>query len=224
MHFLILVAGTNEPSNAAFLATTFGAALASYGHDVTTTRLNDLAIGHFSLQCYEQDFQHEEDLLRIRDAIHEADGVVIATPIWNFAVPAHLKNLIDRLGTFYLDTETRSKGQLNGKPFFCLFTGGAPAAAWTGMMKFTTSFMPDALRYFGANPVGSFYEGKCMVGRGKFGLIVDQRPQTLARVRGEAQSFLQTCDACVKTGKIPLRFRTKGMLMGLGDRMMKKMF
>lgn len=222
MRFLTLIAGTNEPSNSALLAQTFSNTLSSHGHNITTIRLKDTTIDHFTLACYASDFKHEDDLLRIRDAIDAADGIVIAMPIWNFAVPAHLKNLIDRLGTFYLDVETRSRGLLNGKPFYCIFTGGAPTPAWTGMMKFTTSFVPDSLRYFGANPVGSFFEGKCVTGRGTFGLVVDKRPQTLDRIRAEAQHFLTIVTSYARTGKAPLRYRLKGMLMHWIDRMLRK--
>jgi len=224
MHFLILAAGTNNPSNSAFLATTFGDELSSRGNEVTTIRLNDLEIGHFSLESYEQDHAHEDDLLRVRDAIDAADGVVIATPIWNFGVPAHLKNLIDRLGAFFLDAETHSKGQLDGKPFFFLFTGGAPAPAWKGMLRRTTSSLSEGLRYFGASPVGTFFEGKCTLGRGKFGLVVDKRPETLALVRKKSVEFTEIVETYKKTGKAPLKQRIVYKCMKVGERMMKKVF
>ena len=104
--------------------------------------------------------------------VENASGLVIATPVWNFGVPAHLKNFIDRMGSFALD-ETRSRGTLNGKPFYIIFTGGAPKPAWTGLMKKTTAFVPEALRYFGATYIGHHFEPKCVKGRGKFGLVVD---------------------------------------------------
>ena len=159
--------------------------------------------------------------MKIQKSIQCADGIVIATPIWNFGVPAHLKNFIDRMGSFALD-ETRSKGTLNGKPFYFIFTGGAPAPAWKGMMRKTTSFVQEGLRYFGASPVGTFFEGKCTLGRGKFGLVVDQRPETLERCRKEAKQFALVVQKYAETGKPPLKQNLIGKCMKCGEAILKK--
>ena len=83
---------------------------------------------------------------RIEQLVQQSDGVVIASPLWNFSVPGHLKNLIDRMGSFCLDSESRSLGMLKGKPFYCILTGGTPIAAWYGLQKKTVSHLPVSIR------------------------------------------------------------------------------
>ena len=125
------------------------------------------------------------------------------------------------MGSFGLD-ESRSRGTLAGKPVQLIFTGGAPAPAWHGMMKQTTSFMQEGLRYFGMTPVGSFFEGKCTKGRGKFGLVVHERPETIERVKKMAIDFGMIVQRYKKTGQPPLSENIKGKIMKIGERILKK--
>jgi NAD(P)H-dependent FMN reductase len=224
MKITIIVAGTNEPSNSNYLADIAIDEISKMeGATCEKIRLQDFKIDHFTLDCYKSDYPHEEDFVKIQKLIEGSDGLLIATPIWNFGVPAHLKNIIDRIGSFGLD-ETRSKGTLNGMPFAIIYTGGAPEPAWKGMMRLTTSFVREGLRYFGAVPVSTFFEGKCTKGRGKFGLVVDERPETLERVRVFARNFGAIVQKYVETGQPPAVEKTKGIIMKLGEWIMKKMF
>src|SRR3989338_4220001 len=135
---LVLVAGTNDPSNCDTLAEAFTEGLRHVPEtEINKVFVRDLHIDHFTLDHYREGGPEEEDFRKIRSLVLDADGIVVATPIWNFSVPAHLKNLIDRMGTFALDRETRSDGQLGGKPCCFLFTGGAPVPAWKGLQRFT---------------------------------------------------------------------------------------
>ncbi len=206
MRLLILIGGTNDPSNADTLADAFAeGAKQIAGTQIEKIRLKDLRIDHFTLACYEPATDQGEDFRRIEQAVKSADGVLIATPIWNFGVPAHLKNLIDRMGRFALD-DTHSLGTLGGKPFYLLYTGGTPAAAWP-LQKRTTSHMPVSLRYFGATVIGTYYEGRCTPGRGKFALVVDKRPQILAAVKAKGMEFARVVDEFTKTGRLPIKQR-----------------
>jgi multimeric flavodoxin WrbA len=153
--------------------------------------------------------------------MEEADGFVFASPVWNFGVPAHLKNFIDRMGSFALD-ETRSKGTLGGKPFYLIFTGGAPAPAWKTLMQKTTSFVPEALKYFGASYMGHHFEGKCTKGRGKFGLVVDERPDSLEEVRKKGFEFARVVKTFKETGKAPIKQRATAKVMKWGEAVLKK--
>ena len=215
MHITVIVGGMNEPSNSNYLADTFIDQLRKNDPAITIHkfRLKDVQIEHFNLGFYDVECTMEPDFCIMQDAILESDGLVIATPVWNFGVPAHLKNFIDRMGSFGLDKETRSQGTLDGLPVYQIFTGGAPLPAWKGMMQKTTSFVTEALRYFGASPVGSFFEGKSTQGRGKFGLVVDQRPERLEELRLKADEFQKIVEEYKKTGKAPLQQRTKGAVM-----------
>ena len=146
VRILVLVAGTNDPSNSNALADAFIQGLQQSGEvQVDKLRLKDLHIEHFTVAYYDPNTDQGEDFRRFQGLMENCHGFVIATPVWNFGVPAHLKNLIDRMGSFALN-ETHSRGTLKGKPFYLIFTGGAPLPAWKGMMKKTTSFVPDVRR------------------------------------------------------------------------------
>ena len=220
IHILILVAGTNEPSNSNVLADAMASGIVSL-HDVSVTkiRLKDLQIAHFGLECYGPD-RPSDDLERVQSAMMKADGVVIATPIWNFSVPGHLKNLIDRMGAFGLDEASRSLGMLNGKPFFLLYTGGTPMAAWP-LMKRTTSHVPVSLQYFGASILGMHFEPRCTLGRGVFGLVVDRRPESLEAVKRKGVAFAKAVQNFQKTGKLPFWHRLMQNLVKIAQKVKK---
>ncbi|HAI98695.1 TPA: hypothetical protein DCL30_04140 [Candidatus Peribacteria bacterium] len=203
---LVLIAGTNNPSNGVLLASAFAEGARSAVNDLTidTVKLAALKIDHFRLEFYDPACTQEEDFCALQHLVEQADGVVIATPVWNFSVPAHLKNFIDRMGSFALDA-TRSRGTLKGKPFFLIFTGGSPGAAWTGLMRKTVSFLPQAIKYFGGSVLGQHYEPRCMEGHGRFGLVVDKRPESLARMREEGTRFARSAAHYALDGSLPIR-------------------
>lgn len=190
---------------------------------IRTILLKDLDLPHFSIACYRPEFEAGKTVHETWQAIREADGVVIATPVWNFSVPAHLKNLIDLMGCFALDAETHSRGQLKGKPFYFLFTGGAPVAVWKGVMRFTTSHVPESIRYYDGSIVGKHYEGKCMPNRREFGLVVDQRPTSLARVRAKGKKFASVVGYAVRNGRLPLYYRVLARLYQWGQRVVSRL-
>ncbi len=205
---VIILAGTNDPSNSQMLAEKFKEGAATGGVESMFIRLRDVHIDHFNLECYDSHCTINDQFPRIHDAILGADGLVIASPVWNFSVPAHLKNLIDRMGSFGLDAGTHSVGTMEGKPTFLLLTGGAPKAAWP-LLKRTTSHVGIGLQYFGCSVVGTHFEGSCTLGRGKFGLVVDKRPASLAAMLKEGVAFASIVRTFKETGKLPAWFRIK---------------
>lgn len=222
VRILVLSASTNDPSNSDYLADTFIKGMQQLRDvQVTKLRLKDLKIDHFNISYYDSNTDQGEDFRRFQELMEQAHGFVIATPVWNFGVPAHLKNLIDRMGSFALN-ETRSRGTLKGKPFYLIFTGGAPAPAWKGMMKKTTSFVPEGLKYFGASYIGHHFEGKCTVGRGKFGLVVDKRPESIEAMRRKGFDFAKVVAEYARTGKAPAKHRAMAKIMKWGEAVMKK--
>ena len=222
MNILVLVAGTNEPSNSNMLADTFIQGIQQIDDvKVHKKQLKDLHIEHFNLDYYENDKEQEKDFCELQKLMEDAHGFVIASPVWNFGVPAHLKNFIDRMGSFALD-ESRSKGTLNGKPFYMIYTGGAPVPAWKGMMKKTTSYIPEGLKYFGASYIGHHFEPKCVKGRGKFGLVVDERPESLSSVKKQGHDFAEVVKKYKETGKAPMKQRANGKIMRFGETLLKK--
>lgn len=200
---LVVVAGMNDPSNSNTLADHFIEGIKTVeGVTFEKVRLKDISLHHFTLSDYAEE-SCEPDYLRIKTLINDAAGVVFATPVWNFSVPSHLKNLIDRMGAFGLDSETHSKGQFNRKPFALIYTGGAPMIAWKALMYLTTLHVAEAMKYYGGSIVFRHFEPKCVVGRGKFGLVVDQRPETLTTMEREGKKFGLIAKHYAATGSLP---------------------
>jgi multimeric flavodoxin WrbA len=205
VRIFLLVAGTNNPSNAEVLADHFVEGMRQEGElELTKLCLRDLKIDHFDLHYYVPKCETEDDFCRLQELVERADGMVIASPVWNFSVPAHLKNVIDRIGAFALDRETRARGMLPGTPMYFLFTGGAPVAVWKGLMRFTTSHVREAFRYYGASVLGVHFEGKCMPGRGTFGVVVDQRPESLRRAQKKGRKFAKHVRRFAESKKLSL--------------------
>lgn len=205
MRVTLVVGGMNEPSNSATLAGYFAEGLKAKGVEVTIFRLKDMQIEHFALKHYKNPPERDDDYYKIEDAIKQSSAVVLAMPIWNFSVPGNLKNFIDRLGAYGLDPETRSRGMMNGMPFYFIFSGGMAWPGWTSMLSITTSHVQEGLRYFGISVCGTHFEGRCTPGKGQFGLVVDQRPDTQKIVREKGEKFAQLIETYSKTGKLPLR-------------------
>ncbi len=189
----------------------------------TTTkkiRLKDLQMSHFGLECYGPDCP-VDDMEMVRTEMAKAHGVIVATPIWNFSVPAHLKNLIDRMGAFSLDSESHSLGMLKSKPFFLLYTGGTPAAAWP-LMKRTTGHLPISLQYFGASILGVHFEPRATLGRGIFGLVVDKRPESLESVSRKGIAFARNVQEFQRTGRLPMKHRLMQGFVRMAQRVKRK--
>lgn len=224
MHITLLLASPNEPSNSATLADAFMQGMESAGPlTLERFKLHHLRVDYFTLDNYDPHCNQEEDFCKVQAAVEKSDALVIATPIWNFGVPARLKNLIDRFGSFALD-ESRSKGTLGGLPFYIIFTGGAPYPAWKGLMQATSSHLPEALKYFGASYIGHHFEGKCVNGPGQFGLVVDSRPDSLKNVREKGAEFAKTVQSYKETGRPPVKHQLQGKIMRMGEKIMKKIF
>ena len=207
---LCISAGTNDPSNSATLAAAFAEGCQSIpGVSTETAILRNLYIEHFTIEHYHKSCQTNDDFCALQEKIEQAHGVVIATPIWNFSVPAHLKNIIDRIGAFALDEETHSRGQLKGKPFSFIFTGGAPLIAWKALMYITTMHLSEAVKYYDGTVISRHFEPKCMLGRGQFGLVVNQRPKSLTKMRRDGARFARIVQHYAQSGKLPLRNRLR---------------
>lgn len=225
VNITIIVAGTNEPSNVDFLAERMREGMRTAANVVVRKyRLRHMHIKHFTLDHYRRDFADDDDFPILRQAIQSAHAVVIASPVWNFSVPAHLKNLIDRMGSFALDPIGRSEGQLRSKPFFILLTGGAPMIAWKALMYITTLHITEALKYYDGTVVGRHFEPKCIVGHGTFGLVVDKRTATHETMRRHGKFLADIALHYAANGTLPVRtllwHRIFSFLYRVGNRIM----
>jgi multimeric flavodoxin WrbA len=226
LRILAIVAGTNEPSNSNVLADAFlkGIRTEIPEAQIEKIRLRDLTLDHFTLQHYDPNSCSTDDFCKTQDAILNSHGMLIATPVWNFSVPAHLKNFIDRMGSIALDQEMHAKGQLKNKPFFFIFTGGAPKIAWKALLHITSMHLSEAIKYYQGSIAGKHFEPKCILGRGKFGLVVDKRPESLAAMEEKGRRFARVVATYEKTGKLPfwlgLRTRVSMWIYRIGNRVM----
>ncbi len=226
MRIVLLLAGNNEPSNSAYLSQTFLHGLRAEAPDaeVTTFTLAKMDIPHFTLAAYDPDHSPSTDADRLHRAVIAADGIIIATPVWNFSVPAHLKNALDHMGAVCLDQATHSKGQLQGRPCYFLYTGGAPAIAWKALLNITTLHVSEAMKYYGATIVGRHFEPRCLPGRGKFGMVLDKRADLAGRIEPKGRRFAKVVQTYKTSKTLPpfllLRHSVATWAYRIGNRIM----
>lgn len=223
MKLVVICGSTNAPSNSTLLAQRFvsGFRTIDASAQVQEFQLKDLNIEQFTLKHYEPTCDQGDDFCRLRDAIIGADAVVVASPVWNFGVPGMVKNFIDRMGSFGLDAQ-HAFGTLQGKPFYLIYTMGAPTPAQTFMRRMV-SFVSAGIEYFGACVVGTHFEGGCTPGKGVFGLVVDQRPGALQNAEAKGREFATTVRTIQATGKLPARLALRRKLVRLGQLIKKKL-
>ena len=134
--------------------------------EVEKIYLEDIEIENYNYQNSKGTNENEVAFRELTEKIqNKASGLVIATPTYNFSVPAHLKNFIDRLRFIALDMERKNSlgqpvGRLKNLKTYFLVSGGTPV--WAQKILFFT-FPPFWLRgvflYFGARVMGAFYTG-----------------------------------------------------------------
>jgi FMN-dependent NADH-azoreductase len=127
--------------------------------------LNDIKIDHYSFNNRLGPTEEEKDFKDLCEKIKNAKALVIATPTYNFGVPAGLKNLIDRIRFFALDFQNKSRlgqpgGMLAHLRVYFLVSGGTPN--WAQKILFF-AFPPFWLRgvflYYGSHCLGAMYSG-----------------------------------------------------------------
>lgn len=222
MHILILSSSTNDPSNSDTLAEAFARGIQKEaGMEITKLRLKDLKLNHFTLMHYEPHAPEEPDFVKLKDLMLKSKGLVVATPIWNFSVPAHLKNMIDRMGAFCLDPETHTVGTLKGLPLYVIFTGAGGPGSWAGLMRGTVSHVVIGLQYFGTTTVGTYFEPRCRPSKTEFGTVVDKRPNSLKTMEEKGLAFAKIVKQYAETGKLPLGSSAGYKVFTIGQRIIR---
>jgi len=136
------------------------------GISVEKIYLEDIKIDHYSYENSKGVMPHETRFKELTDVLaNEKVGLIIATPTYNFSVPAHLKNFIDRIRFIALDLKHKNSigqpvGKLVNLKTYFLVSGGTPT--WAQKILFF-AFPPFWLRavflYFGAHVMGAYYTG-----------------------------------------------------------------
>lgn len=127
--------------------------------------LEDIFIENYRFENSTGPCEDEKEFAELVEKIKSANALVIATPTYNFSVPAHLKNFIDRMRFFALDMGKRNAinqpvGKLKFLKTYFIVSGGTPS--WAQKILFF-AFPPFWLRgvflYYGAHVLGAFYTG-----------------------------------------------------------------
>lgn len=127
--------------------------------------LNDIYFEYYSHNNSEGPVEGEEEFAELMSKIKEYKGIVIATPTYNFSVPAKLKNLIDRMKPIALDSENENivgqpTGKLKNKDVCFLISGGTPKIVQSFIFFLFPGFWLKAVfAYYGAHYTKSFYSG-----------------------------------------------------------------
>lgn len=136
------------------------------GIEVEKIYLQDVPIDYYSYENSKAPGDHEEQFKKLSDKItNEISGLVIATPTYNFSVPAHLKNFIDRIRFFALDFKRKNKlgqpmGMLGYLKTYFLVSGGTPNWAERLLFfAFPAFWLRGVFLYFNAKVLGAFYSG-----------------------------------------------------------------
>ncbi len=127
--------------------------------------LEDVFIERFKFENSRGPTENEKEFSELVEKIKNSDALVIATPTYNFSVPAQLKNFIDRMRFFALDMDKRNfmnqpVGKLSFLKTYFIVSGGTPN--WAQKILFF-AFPPFWLRgiflYYSAHVLGAYYSG-----------------------------------------------------------------
>ncbi len=94
MPLLVLSSSLNPESNSRVLAREAHRALAANGHEAVLLDLRDLALP----VCDGGPAYAHPDVAKARAAVAAADGILAATPVYNYDANAALKNLVELTG------------------------------------------------------------------------------------------------------------------------------
>ena len=127
---LILEGSPRRNGNSAILSDEFARGAAEAGCSVEKVRVCGKKIaGCLGCNaCYRNGGAcvQKDDMAEVREKMLEADGIVLASPIYFYSMTAQMKAVIDRSYAFYQ--------QLAGKTFYFLITCAATDAAYTETM------------------------------------------------------------------------------------------
>ena len=166
--------------------------------EVEKIYLDDIPIDMYTFENSKAPLPHEVEFAELaRKITSDATGLVIATPTYNFSVPAHLKNFIDRIRFFALDFTQKTKlGQPQGKlehlKTYFLVSGGTPRWAETLLFfSFPAFWLRGVFLYFNAKVMGALYSGDIKTYENK---------KILAKCRKQGRIYARKVKLCKNHG------------------------
>lgn len=127
--------------------------------------LEDIYFDHYDYANRMGPTENEKDFSELAYKMDEADGIIIATPTYNFSVPASLKNLIDRISFIALDKDKKNilgqpVGNFKRHRLFFLVSGGTPTIAKKILFfLFPDLWLKSVFIYYGSFKSSSYYSG-----------------------------------------------------------------
>ncbi len=166
--------------------------------EVEKIYLDDIPIDTYTFENSKAPLPHEVQFAELaRKITDDATGLVIATPTYNFSVPAHLKNFIDRIRFFALDFTQKTKlgqplGKLGHLQTYFLVSGGTPRWAETLLFfAFPAFWLRGVFLYFNAKVMGALYSGDIKTYENK---------KILARCREQGHLYAHRLKECKGQG------------------------
>lgn len=163
---LVLACSPEKGGNSDTLANEFIKGMSSVEWvQIQKIYLHDVPFAPYSYMSKFPDPNAEPEFAALTQQLDESDGLVIATPTYNFGVPAPLKNFIDRIGFMALDYKKLTWAKqptwlLGNLRTFCIVTWGTPDL----MQKMLFFAFPRFLLwvqffYYGVRRSGSAFAG-----------------------------------------------------------------
>lgn len=127
--------------------------------------LSDIHIETYSFSNSFGPTESEPQFKELLEKLKCTQGLVIATPTYNFSVPAGLKNLIDRLRCIGLDMKNKNiigqpQGILTHLKTYFLVSGGTPKWAQTILFfAFPAFWLRAVFLYYNSQCYGGYYSG-----------------------------------------------------------------
>lgn len=127
--------------------------------------LNDIPIDIYKYENRGGPESYETEFRELTEKIKNSNGLIIATPTYNFGVPGHLKNFIDRIRFFALNFDEKNNlGQPSGllgylRTYF-IVTGGTPTWAEKILFfAFPSFWLRGVFLYYNSACLGAYYTG-----------------------------------------------------------------
>lgn len=153
---LAIYASSNRQGNSAQLVDWFIQELPSDRYEVKRVYLYDLHIPFFTNENRDALVENDPadaDVRFLIDEIEACEEILIATPIWNFGVPAILKSFLDRAlcsGRVWSNEKSKKIPGWGGKRVYLFFTAGG---SWYSFLfnRYGIGQLSRTLWYYGAH-------------------------------------------------------------------------
>lgn len=191
---LILFASPNKDGNSASLGKKFLSQINTDKYEVEEIYLYDWNLNYCSNEnsnfgSEKKDIEPEAK--KLFSKFEDVKYVVISTPVWNFGLPAILKNFLDRAsnyGRVWSEEKGMKISNWKDKKFYLFFTTGAPKIALIlNFIAILQLFL--SLKYYGAKKKIVKVLGNC--GNGKRNLVNKREKAMVKIVKKGKKIFLK---------------------------------